>query len=337
MGDARVGWRTIKGRWYEGWTLLCTTDGRPVTYFVPDTTVAIIGPKLRSRTKLLVLAAVLACVVLLSTIAIVWQRDRERAQSEAEHQQAAAAAKLASEQQQEREKNAASERAQRQVQEQAKQREKREEETKEAAIAFETNRAATTRDIGTLESLVRHRKWDEAEEASRLLDSQFAAVLRPESSLASEQWVLDIHARLTKQQEFIAADKERRLQKERVVAERARQVAEKQAEKERTAVAKREAAAAAVEAICGSKPDQSSWDGMLLAVDRYMKDNLNDPSSYEGLGCTTPVLTTTSCWVATCKFRAANAFGAKILQVKRFSIGKHPTIEGFGRVLSVSD
>jgi len=146
-----------------------------------------------------------------------------------------------------------------------------------------------------------------------------------------------MHARLAKQQELIAADKERRLAKERAAAERARQVAEKQAEKERAVAAKREAAAAAMEAVCGTKPDQSGWDGMLLAVNRFMQDNLDDPSSYEGNGCTVPELTRQHCWVSVCKFRATNAFGAKILQVKKFFIGRHPTISGFGKVIGVSD
>jgi hypothetical protein len=107
--------------------------------------------------------------------------------------------------------------------------------------------------------------------------------------------------------------------------------------KQQTAAARTETEAAALDDVCGSKPDPSLYDGMPLAVNRYMQDNLNDASSYEGLGCTEPVLTRKSCWVVTCKFRAANELGAKTVQTKRFSIGRHPTIEGFGRVIGVSD
>jgi len=98
-----------------------------------------------------------------------------------------------------------------------------------------------------------------------------------------------------------------------------------------------EAEAAALDDMCGSRPNPSLYDGMPLAVNRYMHDNLNDASSYEGLGCTEPVLTKKSCWVVTCKFRAANELGAKTVQTKRFSIGRHPTIEGFGKVIGVLD
>ena len=69
----------------------------------------------KNETRKLVVAAAIACVVLLSTVVIFWRRDQEHEQ---EQQRAVAVAKeleLESEQQQERERIAANERAQQQA------------------------------------------------------------------------------------------------------------------------------------------------------------------------------------------------------------------------------
>jgi hypothetical protein len=103
-------------------------------------------------------------------------------------------------------------------------------------------------------------------------------------------------------------------------SDRERKGIEKREEKLRAALVGEEENRAAIDATCGGKPAQSSIDGMLLAVNRYLKDHLDDPDSYEGLGCTEPVLTKKDCWSTACEFRAANAMGAKILQAKKFYV-----------------
>lgn len=112
----------------------------------------------------------------------------------------------------------------------------------------------------------------------------------------------------------------------------------KRQKQQMAALARGEAQLHDLETVCGPRPSQSPWDGMFSAVNRFLKDNLNDPSGYEGLGCTEANLkNTTSCWVTTCKFRASNAFGAKVVQVKRFSIGRHPSLENMGVVIDVAE
>lgn len=100
--------------------------------------------------------------------------------------------------------------------------------------------------------------------------------------------------------------------------------------------AKQQAELAAVEAVCGSKPTQSAWDGFVLAAKHYLEDHLNDPDSFKAVGCTEPSLTKSSCWVTKCQFRAKNAFGGMIVQTMQFSIGAPTNDSISGTVLSAT-
>jgi len=91
------------------------------------------------------------------------------------------------------------------------------------------------------------------------------------------------------------------------------------------AAATRRAGAAAMKALCGDEPRQSAWDGMVAPAVGWIKDNLNDPGSYEAVGCTPPKLTD-ACWLTVCQFRAKNAFGALILNEYSFTIGANGVI-----------
>lgn len=106
--------------------------------------------------------------------------------------------------------------------------------------------------------------------------------------------------------------------------------------REERRLAKERAEAAALEALCGSKPTQSPWNGFVLAAKYYLEERLNDPDSFKPDGCTDPRLTRRACWVTTCRFRAKNGFGGMIVQTMRFSIGA-PTSESIsGTVLEAS-
>jgi hypothetical protein len=105
----------------------------------------------------------------------------------------------------------------------------------------------------------------------------------------------------------LIADAERRLRQVRKAAQREREAGE-------TVRIKAEATAA----VCGEKPKNSSWDGAIIGLERFIKANAHDPESVEIDGCTEATMTEEECWVFRCKVRAKNAFGAKILQMKTF-------------------
>jgi hypothetical protein len=94
---------------------------------------------------------------------------------------------------------------------------------------------------------------------------------------------------------------------------------------------------AALSARCGKKPLQSAWDGEVLAATAYVERTAHDPDSIEVKNCTVPQLTKKSCWVTTCEVRGKNAFNAMRFNRIRFTIGKHPSTEGFGQVITATN
>ncbi len=84
MKDARAGWRSIQGRWYEGWKLHCVSNGKHLDYFVPDTGANVVGPKLRSPSK--IAGVVGAVTVLLLSVGFVINRRMDAAQAELDAQ-----------------------------------------------------------------------------------------------------------------------------------------------------------------------------------------------------------------------------------------------------------
>lgn len=93
---------------------------------------------------------------------------------------------------------------------------------------------------------------------------------------------------------------------------------------------RQEAAAAAVRAaIRGPKPVNSVWDGSVSVVERAIKANMHDPSSYEHVGTTEPQIEG-DYWVVITRFRGKNMFGAKVINTKKFYIQQ-------GTVVKMSD
>lgn len=73
-------------------------------------------------------------------------------------------------------------------------------------------------------------------------------------------------------------------------------------------------------AVCSREPYRSDWDGEYGTVESAVKRAAHDPSSIDVLNCTQAVLYRDQCWVTTCEVRGKNAFGAKVLEQRRFSI-----------------
>ena len=76
----------------------------------------------------------------------------------------------------------------------------------------------------------------------------------------------------------------------------------------------------------------SEWDGSVRQVKQFLKENLNDPDSYESMEWS-PVSQNphTKWFLVRHKYRAANGFGAKMIYNQQF------TLDSLGNVINVSD
>lgn len=67
----------------------------------------------------------------------------------------------------------------------------------------------------------------------------------------------------------------------------------------------------------------SSWDASVKQVDKWLRDNLNDPKSLEIVEWSKVVKTEDgSGYLVRCKYRAKNSFGAMVLENKIFALDK---------------
>jgi hypothetical protein len=82
---------------------------------------------------------------------------------------------------------------------------------------------------------------------------------------------------------------------------------------------KEKQAAAEIDALRGTKPTNSAWDGSIRCVESYLKQSLNDPDSYQHVSTTVPVAVGPY-WVVDSVFRAKNGFGALTVHQARFKI-----------------
>src|SRR5262249_24907142 len=83
----------------------------------------------------------------------------------------------------------------------------------------------------------------------------------------------------------------------------------------------------AVELLRGAKP--VLWGGACVECELYLKQVLNDPDSYQHVESSQPVAEGPA-WTITMRIRAKNAFGARIVKVKKFYIQQ-------GEVVKASD
>lgn len=76
-------------------------------------------------------------------------------------------------------------------------------------------------------------------------------------------------------------------------------------------------------------PENSSWDGSVFTAKQALKQSLNDPDSYESVEWYQVVSQGDGTFFVKHRFRAANAFGAKILQTYGF------VLDSAGNVLKI--
>lgn len=81
--------------------------------------------------------------------------------------------------------------------------------------------------------------------------------------------------------------------------------------------------------VLGEKPQNSEWDGSVLAVKEYLQNNLNDYSSSEFVEWSTVTkiyVGKEPYWAVRLKLRAKNAFGALILRDTYYFMRKNTVI-----------
>jgi len=75
----------------------------------------------------------------------------------------------------------------------------------------------------------------------------------------------------------------------------------------------------------------SSWDGSVIPVKRYLKNNLKDPSSIEFISWGTTLRNAEGNYVISVKYRAKNSFGGYVISDQVF------ILNGAGQVLQVNN
>lgn len=74
----------------------------------------------------------------------------------------------------------------------------------------------------------------------------------------------------------------------------------------------------------------SPWDGSVRQVERWLKNNLKDPDSFQAIEWS-PVTKTSNGFMVRCKYRAKNSFGGYVVEERVFSL------DGTGEVSKVID
>lgn len=243
--ERRIGWRSVKGRWYNGSRLRCVTKRKELAYFVPDSDATVVGPKLRSPAKLTVVGVIAGCLLVSLVLVINWKvkvaaaetykrravAAEQTVQRERAEAQAAAVRRLA--EQREREQREAEARAQ------------KERDYQDEIRAFIKGRVGVTKEVALLESLVRKKKWFGARGQLGLVGMTIETV-RSGSTPVTEPWAVALERRVAKQRAVIEVENQRQA---------------KEAERNREATR-------AMERIRGEKPAQSAWNGSVVAVDQ---------------------------------------------------------------------
>jgi hypothetical protein len=85
-------------------------------------------------------------------------------------------------------------------------------------------------------------------------------------------------------------------------------------------------ASASSDAERGPEPKVSAWDGSVRCVERYLKETMNDPGSYQHVSSTAPVAVGPS-WIVVSRFRAKNGFGALTVHQARFEIQRDQVVD----------
>ena len=82
--------------------------------------------------------------------------------------------------------------------------------------------------------------------------------------------------------------------------------------------------------MSGAIVRNSAWDASVRQVEEYLKENLNDPSSYQAIDWS-PVQKTGGGYAVRHKYRAKNAYGALVIANQIFFM------DGTGKVIESRD
>lgn len=72
----------------------------------------------------------------------------------------------------------------------------------------------------------------------------------------------------------------------------------------------------------------SSWDGSVRQVERYLKKNLKDPDSYEAIEWSKVVKNANGTFMVRCKYRAKNSFGGYVIENQIFVLDAQGNVTG---------
>ena len=72
----------------------------------------------------------------------------------------------------------------------------------------------------------------------------------------------------------------------------------------------------------------SSWDGSVRQVERYLKNNLKDPDSYESIEWSNVVKQDDGSFIVRHKYRAKNSFGGYVVEEKYFTLDSSGNVTG---------
>lgn len=75
----------------------------------------------------------------------------------------------------------------------------------------------------------------------------------------------------------------------------------------------------------------SAWDGSVLQVERYLKNNLRDPDSYQSIEWSKVIKNDNGTFVVRHKYRAKNGFGGYNIEEKIFVLNKD------GEIIKIND
>ena len=133
--------------------------------------------------------------------------------------------------------------------------------------------------------------------------------LDAESQINEAQALLDglVGTKIEGTADWVALGKQVDAQRRRVAPQVARIREKEQDEKAKAAV---------LAALRGPTPTISAWDGACNPCSRYIKENMNDPDSYDHIASTQPQIEG-AYWTCAVKFRGANAFGAKVVNAHK--------------------
>lgn len=96
---------------------------------------------------------------------------------------------------------------------------------------------------------------------------------------------------------------------------------------EKSAFAAQAARAAAAPAVANS-----AWDGSVREVERYLKQNLKDPGSFEAIEWSPVVKGADNSFMVRVKYRAKNSAGSYVIEQKVFHLDSNGAVMGVGNV-----